>query len=159
MNTPLNSKHLQAYIDTHRLTAVILPMEAHTATVSDAARDLGVSADQIIKSLVFMVKNDPLLVISNGEARVDRRKIAEHIGVGRGRVKFASIDRALDITGFVVGSMPPFGHKSKLRTLVDTAIPGLDEVFGGGGAIDAMMRLASSELIRVTAAEVVPLSE
>jgi prolyl-tRNA editing enzyme YbaK/EbsC (Cys-tRNA(Pro) deacylase) len=155
----MNSADLQNYIDTHTIEAVILPMAEHTPTVPDAAKALQVETDQIIKSLVFMVKNEPLLVISNGEARVDRRKIAEHLGVGRGRIKFASVNRALEITGFIVGSMPPFGHKTKLRTLVDAAIPALPEIFGGGGAIDAMMRLTPSELMRVTTAEVLPLSE
>jgi hypothetical protein len=46
--TPMNSNNLQNFIDTHRLTAVILPMGAHTATVDDAARALGVDTDRII---------------------------------------------------------------------------------------------------------------
>ncbi len=155
----MNSADLQDFIDTNAIAADILPMAEHTPTVPDAARALNVHTDQIIKSLVFMVKKEPILVINNGEERVDSRKIAEYLGVGRGRIKFASVERALQITGFVVGSMPPFGHSTRLRTLVDAAIPSLEEVYGGGGAIDAMMRLTPSELIRVTSAEVLPLSE
>lgn len=154
----MNSIDLQKFIDTHSIEAVILPMDAHTPTVTDAARALGVRAEQVIKSLVFMVKNEPVLAINNGQARVDRRKIAEHLGVGRGRVKFASVDRAAEVTGFIVGSMPPFGHRTRMRTLVDQAILELDEIFGGGGAIDAMMRLTPSELVRVTTPEILPLS-
>mgnify|MGYP000367364501 CR=1 FL=1 len=30
-------------------------------------------------------------------------------------------EQALEITGYVVGSMPPFGHRQKLRTMVDGA--------------------------------------
>ena len=159
MTTPMNSKSLQAFIDTHRLAAVILPMDAHTATVGDAARALGVDADMIIKSLVFMAGKQPILVINNGLARVDRKKLAKYLGMNRKRVKFASAEQALAVTGYVVGSMPPFGHRQELKTLVDLATAGLDTVYGGGGGLDAMMRLSASELLKVTHAEVVDISE
>ena len=159
MKTPLSSKHLQAFIDTHRLAAVILPMDAHTATVGDAARALGVDADRIIKSLVFMAGEQPILVINNGLARVDRKKLAAYLGMNRKRVKFARAEQALAVTGYRVGSMPPFGHREDLRTLVDAATAELDTLYGGGGDIDAMMQLSSSELLKVTHAEVADISE
>jgi Cys-tRNA(Pro) deacylase len=159
MPTPLNRTDLQAFIDTHHLAAVILPMAVHTATVDDAAAALGVDANLIIKSLVFMADSTPILVVNNGLARVDRKKLADCLGMSRKRVKFATVRQALETTGYVVGSMPPFGHRQPLRTLVDTATAGLETVYGGGGGIDAMMRLSPSELLRVTHAEVVDISE
>lgn len=150
---------LQTFIDDQQIQATILPLSEHTLTVGDAARALAVNTDQIIKSLVFHVDGKPLLVINNGLARVDRKKLADYLGVGRKKVKFASPDTAFTLTGFVVGSMPPFGHKQKLPTLVDTAVTQLDIIYGGGGDIDAMMRLTSKELLRVSQAEVVPFSE
>jgi prolyl-tRNA editing enzyme YbaK/EbsC (Cys-tRNA(Pro) deacylase) len=155
----LTSADLQRFIEEQRITATILPMARHTPTVADAAMALGVDTAQIIKSLVFLVDETPLLVINNGLARVDRRKLGAILGVGRKRVRFASPERALAITGYIVGSMPPFGHCQLLQTLVDTAVAGLDMIFGGGGDIDAMMRLTPAELLRVTAAQVCTLSE
>ena len=150
---------LQMFIDDHHIQATILPLSEHTLTVGDAARALAVGTDQIIKSLIFHIDGDPLLVINNGLARVDRRKLADYLGVGRKKVKFASPDKAFALTGFVVGSMPPFGHKQKLRTLVDTAVTPLDIIYGGGGDIDAMMRLSSEELLKVSQAEMTDFSE
>ena len=159
LSDALTSESLQQYIDSGGIDAQIVPLDAHTATVNDAARALGVATEQIIKSLVFMVAGEPLLVISNGTARVDRRKLATHLGIGRGRVKFASADQTVEITGYVVGSMPPFGHRQVLKTLVDPAVTRLETVYGGGGAVDAMLRLTTTELLRVTGAEVVAIAE
>lgn len=159
MPESLTSQDLQQFIATHRIDAAILPMAGHTPTVSDAARELGVVTDQIIKSLVFLTDDGPLLVINNGLSRVDRKKLAVLLGVGRKKVKFATADQALAITGFVVGSMPPFGHRQRLHTLVDPAVMTLDTIYGGGGDIDAMMRLTPRELLKVTRAEVSALSE
>ena len=155
----MNSKDLRKFIDEHQIQATILPLDEPTPTVSDAARALKVENDQIIKSLVFHIEGEPLLVINNGLARVDRKKLAAYLEVGRKRVKFAAPDYALEITGYIVGSMPPFGHKKKLRTLVDVAVTGMDVIYGGGGDINAMMRLTPDELVKLSQAEVAILSE
>ncbi|GAB4457105.1 MAG: YbaK/EbsC family protein [Anaerolineae bacterium] len=156
---PFSSQTLQQYINRHRIAATILPMAEHTLTVPDAARALQVDEEQIIKSLVFVANGEPLLVINNGTARVDRRKVAQRLGVNRKKLKFATPEQALEITGYVVGSMPPFGHRQPLTTFVDPAIAQLEAIFGGGGDIDAMMRLTPAELLRVTNGELLEVSE
>jgi prolyl-tRNA editing enzyme YbaK/EbsC (Cys-tRNA(Pro) deacylase) len=55
--------------------------------------------------------------------------------------------------------MPPFGHRRRLATLVDSAVTTQDLVFGGGGDVDAMLRLTPAELLRVTAAQVAGVAE
>lgn len=155
----MDSKNLQQFIDCHSIAADIIRLEEHTLTVDDAARALDVETDQIIKSLVFQTNGDPLLVINNGLARVDRKKLAAYLGVGRKKVKFADPDHVLEITGFIVGSMPPFGHKNRLRTLIDPAVIRMDTVYGGGGDINAMMKIAINVLLEATQAEVTELSE
>ena len=155
----MNKSDLQQFIDDHQIDAQIIPLDKHTLTVGDAAKALSVSTDQIIKSLVFHVANQPILVINNGLARVDRKRLAAYLGVGRKKVKFASPDTAYAITGYVVGSLPPFGHKQNLRTLVDPAVTAMAEIYGGGGDIDTMMRLTPKALLEVTQAELVSLSE
>jgi Cys-tRNA(Pro) deacylase len=155
----MNRTDLQRFIDRNRIDATLILLDEHTSTVAEAASALGVETDQIIKSLVFKVNDEPLLVINNGLARVDRKKLAAVLGVARKRVKFASPEEALRATGYTVGAMPPFGHLTKLTTLVDTAVTDLDVIFGGGGSIDAMMRMTPSELLKVTGSEVTDLSE
>jgi Cys-tRNA(Pro) deacylase len=154
----MTPEDLQRFIDANGIHATILPMAEHTPTVIDAARALGADTDQIIKSLVFMAKGKPLLVINNGLARVDRRKLADCLEINCKKVRFASPEQALAFSGYMVGSMPPFGHKQALHTLVDTNVPRMDTIFAGGGGIDAMMRLRSQELLRVTRAKVVDVS-
>ena len=152
------NKDLQFFIDENQIIAEILPMEADTPTVPAAARALGVKEKQVIKSLVFLVDGQPTLVIGNGTRRVDNRQIARHFGVGRKRVKMARPDQALEITGYVVGAMPPFGHQIQLKTIVDPGVTAQTKIFGGGGEINAMLRLTPEELLRVTRAEIVDIT-
>lgn len=155
----LTSTDLQRFIDAQQIEATILFLDEHTPTVPDAARALNVEPDQIIKTLVFKVRQEPCLVINNGTARVDRSRLAARLGVGKKQVKFANADEALAITGYIVGSMPPFGHRQKLATFIDPDVMGFEPIFGGGGDINAMLRLSPAELLRVTAAELLPVSE
>ena len=155
----MDKTDLQQFIDDHQIDARIIPLDKHTLTVGDAAKALSVSTDQIIKSLVFHVNKEPILVINNGLARVDRKRLAAYLGIGRKKVKFASPDIAFSLTGYVVGSMPPFGHKKNLRTLVDNAVTAMDAIYGGGGDIDTMMHLTPQTLLAVTQAERVDISE
>jgi len=155
----MDSENLQQFIARYNIAADIISLEEHTLTVGDAARALHVKTDQIIKSLVFQINGDPLLVINNGLARVDRKKLAAYLGVGRKKVKFADPDQVLELTGFIVGSMPPFGHKNRLRTLIDPAVTRMETVYGGGGDINTMMKIAIDVLLEATQAEVTELSE
>lgn len=158
-NGSMTSEDLQRFIDTHGINAIILPMGEKTPTVMDAARVLGVETHRIIKSLIFIANDHPILAINNGTSRVDRRKIADHLKISRNRVKMASPEKALSISGFVVGSMPPFGHRKVLRTLVDKAVSSMNTIFAGGGGIDTMMQIETRELLMVTHAQLVDISE
>ena len=148
------SKSLQTYINQQGIEGIILHLPENTPTVPAAARVLGVNEDQIIKSLVFLVNKQPVLVIANGSQKIDSAKLAAHFGVGKKRVKLASAEKALEITGYIVGSMPPFGHNTRLPTYVDPQVTILDIIYGGGGDIQAMLKLTPAQLLAATEAEV-----
>lgn len=151
MNRPRQtSTDLQLFIDQHQIEAVILHLTEDTPTVPDAARVLGVEAEQIIKSLVFLVNKAPILVIANGTRKVDSRKLAAHFGLGNKRVKLASAEQALAITGYIVGSMPPFGHVTPLPTVIDPQVTRLPLIYGGGGDIHTMLKLTPAQLLEAT---------
>jgi prolyl-tRNA editing enzyme YbaK/EbsC (Cys-tRNA(Pro) deacylase) len=67
----------------------------------------------------------------------------------------ADAPTVLDLTGFPVGTVPPFGHKTRLRTLIDAGVLAQSEVYAGGGAIDALLRIAPGEIVRAANAETV----
>ena len=48
---------------------------------------------------------------------------------------------------------------SRRAAIIDSVTAALDTVYGGGGALDAMLRLTAAELLRVTEAEVVAIAE
>jgi prolyl-tRNA editing enzyme YbaK/EbsC (Cys-tRNA(Pro) deacylase) len=157
----LTDKDLQIWLTQRAIPAKLVYPGVPTPTVLDAANALGVKVAQIIKSLVFLCDGVPHLVIAAGEARISYKKFADTLGMSRRKVKMASPEQALEISGFEVGAMPPFGHKEVLKTLVDSdSIKGDYAVYyGGGGTKDALLELTLAILLEVTGATVVSLTE
>ena len=155
----MNSTDLTAFIAAHHIAAKIIHLSDHTPTVETAAQALGVAVEQIGKSILFLADGSPVLVIANGVNRIDYKGLADYFGLSRKRIKMATADEVLDFAGYTVGSMPPFGHKTKLRTLIDSRLFTQSEIFAGGGDIDALLRITPDEIMRATAGERVELTE
>ncbi len=153
MTGQLTPADLSRYIGEHGISAAIVPMHTDTPTVPAAADALGVAVAQIIKTLVFVVKEMPVVVIASGDAAVDRRPIAERYGVGKKQVKLAAPEAVLRITGYPAGGVPPFGHITQTVVLLDERIRGWDVVYGGGGDDRTLLRVVPAELGRVTQGE------
>ena len=154
----MNASHISAYLCAHDIPGEVVLLPRHTPTVEDAARAVGTSVERVVKSLLFLAADTPVLVIAKGAARVDYKRVADYLGLPRKRVKMADAPMVLEITGFGVGTVPPFGHKSRLRTLIDAGVLAQPEVYAGGGAIDALLRIAPSEIVKATNAETVNVS-
>ena len=155
----MNSIDLVAFIEAQDIEAEIVPLESQTLTVADAAAALGVRPSQIIKTVLFLADGEPVLVIASGLARIGWKRLADYLGVSRRRLKTANANQVAATTGYVVGSVPPFGHKKKLRTIVEESVFDQAVVYGGGGETNALLRLETAELRRIVGAERVALSD
>jgi prolyl-tRNA editing enzyme YbaK/EbsC (Cys-tRNA(Pro) deacylase) len=159
MTPALTPADLQRYLDTHALAGEILHLDVPTPTVETAAQAVGAHPDQIVKSVLFLIEETPILAVAYGTAHIDRRGIADKYGVGRKRVKLADAETVLRFTGYPAGAVPPFGHPHPLPTLLDPGVLQYEQVYAGGGAGNALVRLNPHEILRVTGAELVPLLE
>ena len=151
---------LQQFIDGQEIMAEFLHLNVDTPTVAAAAEALGVDPAQIIKSVLFLADGDPVMVIASGLARLDRKALADFLGVSRRRVKIAGPEQVLTYTGYVAGSVPPFGYRAPIETVVETAVyqqSGI--IYGGGGEIHALMALTVAELRRVVGSRIASLTE
>ena len=157
MTEIFTSSDLQAFMDQQEIPGQILHLDAPTPTVQAAAQAVGVTARQIVKSVLFKVPEESVLTISCGDQLVERRVIASLYGISRKRVKLAPPEVVLELTGFAVGTVPPFGHRTTLRTLLDPRVLKLDEIYAGGGTHNALVRLNPQDIVQITQAEIIDL--
>ena len=127
-----------------------------TRTAQEAAEAVGVTVGQIVKSLVFLAGEEPLLVCASGANRVSLGKLTGLLGRS---VRKASPDEVREATGFAIGGVPPLGHARSLRTLIDQDLFQYDEIWAAAGTPHAVFRTTPAQLREMTRGEVVDLKE
>lgn len=119
-----------------------------TKTAVDAANAIGCEVGQIVKSLVFMADEEPVLALTSGANRVNEGTLAAAAGVGSARR--ATPEEARTATGFAVGGTPPFGFPGPVRTFVDDALLAFEEVWAAAGTPDSVFPLSPGDLVRLS---------
>ena len=83
------SERVQAALDEINLGIRVIEHKTSTATARDAAAAAGCDLGAIVKSLLFMVDGQPVLVLVAGDRMVDARRLAAHFGVSRKKIRMA----------------------------------------------------------------------
>jgi len=149
---------LEQYLKEMGIVAKFFKFEEHTMTVDAAASRLRVGREKIIKSILFIDDSDlPVLGIVTGDKRIDEKKLA--LACEAKRVRRANPSEVRYFTGYDVGAVPPVGHKTKIRTLIDEKVIALDKVIGGGGEIKTLLEISPAEVRRLTNGEVRSISK
>lgn len=128
-----------------------------TRTAVDAAAAVGCDVAQIVKSLVFVADGDPVIALVSGSNRVDLARLAA--ATGTKHVRKADGDEARAATGYAIGGVPPFGHATAVRVVVDQDLVEHDVVWAAAGLPDAVFPIVPADLVRVSGARVVEIAE
>ena len=155
----MNSSDLAKFITENEIEAEIVHLPEDTLTVAAAAEAVNVRPEQIIKSVLFLADGIPVLVVANGLARIQYKRLADELETSRRRVKMANAEQVLAITGYNVGAVPPFGHPTILPALIDSGVLKETVVYGGGGESNALMLLTTNELERVLQGRIVEIAD
>jgi prolyl-tRNA editing enzyme YbaK/EbsC (Cys-tRNA(Pro) deacylase) len=107
-----------------------------TRTAADAARAVGCEVGQIVKSLVFVADDQPVVALVSGAHQLDPERLAAALGAGS--VRRATGDEARAATGYAIGGVPPLAYATQLRVLVDRHLLEHDLVWAAAGLPDAV---------------------
>lgn len=134
-----------------RLHAMGLEISVRTAaasarTAAQAAAAIDCEVGQIVKSLVFLRDEEPVIVLCAGDHRV----AAQRLGLTP-----ASAEQARTATGFAIGGIPPLGHDRPLETIMDESLLRFDTVWAAGGTPETVFGIAPQVLAAAIPAVVV----
>ena len=138
---------------------VTFPDSTHTA--EDAARAVGAELGQIVKSLVFVAPREedavePFIVLVAGPDRVDVARLAAV--VGEPAIRRATAREANDLTGYVIGGIPPFGHRRPIRVVMDPGLGRHETVWAAAGTQNAVFAVSPATLRMLSNAMVAPIA-
>jgi prolyl-tRNA editing enzyme YbaK/EbsC (Cys-tRNA(Pro) deacylase) len=133
------------------LAGEVVEFPVSTRTAGDAAAAIGTSVGQIVKSLVFMAADEPVLVLTSGSNRVDTERLAGELGAP---VRKATAEEVRTATGFAIGGVPPLGHTQRLLVVVDRDLLAFDRLYAAAGTPSAVFPITPADLLRVSGGRV-----
>lgn len=136
---------------TAELGLSIVEQSASTHTAQEAADAVGATVGAIVKSLVFLADDSPILVLASGPNRVNSEALSERLGL---TLRKADADTVKSVTGFSIGGVPPFGHPTALVTVMDEDFFAQQELWAAAGSSTAVFAISPARLQELSGARV-----
>ena len=121
-------------------------------SLQEAARQRGVPAAAVIKTMVVRrSEDDYVFVLVPGDRVIDWAKLRSVLG--ERRLSMPDAEAALEVTGYVRGTITPLGAKRPLSVVTDERVAS-GEVSIGGGAPGVSITIDGEALVAMLAANV-----
>ena len=150
-------ERVRAYLEAHGLADGLFEFEQSTKTAQQAADAMGCELGQIVKSLVFLVGEQPLLALVAGDRRGDTDAISALLGGGK--VRFADADTVRAATGYAIGGVSPFDLPLELPVLADESLARFEIVYPAAGTPASMVCMRRTELLELSGAQVAKIAQ
>ena len=133
--------------------------ENPVTSLEQAASDRGQKPGQVVRSILFRIgENEFLMALVAGPAQISWKVLRKHLG--QSRLTMATENEVLEVTGYRVGTVGPFGLPHPLKVLIDASVLKEEEVSIGSGMRNTAVILKSADLHRALEnSEIVTLTE
>lgn len=128
----------------------VLVLEESSATVDLAAKAIGVEPALIAKTLAIRLKDEDILIVTKGDARIDNKKFK---GFFYTKAKMIDIEEVEQITGHPVGGVCPFGLKSDLKIFLDVSLKQFEYVYPAAGSKNSALKITPDDIQKLTNAQ------
>jgi Ala-tRNA(Pro) deacylase len=125
------------------------------------AKIRGNRIEQSIKSIVVQVRlnrKENIYCLANvpGDCRIDFDRIKNYFNADS--VAFASREKAQELTGCVIGAIPPFSFSDQLQVLADSLIQDNEEVVFNAGRLDRSIFMRLDDYLRIAKPQLVKIA-
>lgn len=141
-STPV-TRALQALNTPHRLFRHSHPV----TSLEQAAQERGQRPAQVVRSILFrLAKDEFLMVLIAGPSQISWPALRSYLGLSR--LTLATPQEVLEVTGYPLGAVSPFGLSRPLRVLIDRSVLKEDEISLGSGEKYATVFLRTDDLLK-----------
>ena len=142
----MSLQSVRAFLAAHAPDLDVLEKSTSTATVAEAAEAHGVHPGQIAKTLSLWLKDEVVLLVLGGDARIDNQKFKAQF---KTKARMLNGDEVAKWTSHPVGGVCPFGLPRALRIFADVTLKKFDVVWPAAGATNAAVRIAPDRLAQL----------
>ena len=145
----MSQKRAENYLEQKGFLDHVIRLEASTATVADAADALGVEPGMIAKTMSFLQDDQPILILTEGTARVENRKYKDTFHIKAKMIPFEEVEQWI---GHAPGGVCPFGINDGVKVYLDESLRRFETVYPAAGDDHSAVTLTIPELEEVAGA-------
>lgn len=127
----------------------VIHLAAFTATVAEAAEALGVEPGMIAKTLSFLQEEKPVLILTEGTAKIDNRKYKDTFHTKAKMIPFEEVETQV---GHAPGGVCPFGINENVTVYLDESLRQFETVYPAAGDDHSAVKLTVDELEKTAGA-------
>ncbi len=151
------SVDLHNFLQSREVPHEISVVEMPARTVSMAAATLGLDESEIGKTLIVQTDDSAVVVMLPGNRRLDVRKLKKITGANK--IKLVDIEELVNLTGYVLGSIPPLAHAKEMPVYVDHRLLRIPVIYTCGGQSNAVLKIKPIDLISAGNAQIVDIAD
>ena len=145
----MSQKKAENYLEQKGFLDHVIRLEASTATVAEAADALGVEPGMIAKTMSFLLDDQPILILTEGTARVENRKYKDTFHIKAKMIPFEEVEQWI---GHAPGGVCPFGINDGVKVYLDESLRRFETVYPAAGDDHSAVKLTIPELEEVAGA-------
>ncbi len=138
---------VKSYFKERGMEDRVLEFPVSSATVELAAQALGCEPCRIAKTLSFLVGEDPILIVTAGDVKIDNPQYRAQFGK---KAKMLKPDQVEEMVGHAVGGVCPFAVKEGVKVYLDESLKRFQTVFPACGSSNSAIELTIPELEEVS---------
>lgn len=146
MATP---EEVKEWLARHRIA--VLDFTERTATAATAAAAVGCSVAEIAKTVLFIVGQTPVAVVTCGDLKVNSSRLKQFFGLS-GKVTLPDPEQVEALTGYAPGGVCPFLLPAELPLVLDSSLGRYECVYAAAGNDRSAVPVTLTRLAELTGA-------
>ena len=139
----MSLEQVKQYFDSLGLGQRVHELAQSSATVEEAAVAVGCEPERIAKTMSFLLGEEPILIVTAGDARIDNKKYKEHF---HQKAKMIPGELVEQYVGHAPGGGCPFVIPEKTRVFLDVSLKRFEIVYPAAGTSNSAVELSIKEL-------------
>lgn len=108
----------------------------------------GIDPQSVVRSVVFKTSSDKFILLAvAGGGRADWGVLRKHLNERKCRM--AEFDEVPEVTGYVVGAVPPIALPNDIKVLVDNSVKSYETVVIGSCVLGFALSLKGADLLKL----------
>ena len=139
----MSIERVREYFKSFGMEEQVLELKDSSATVELAAEALGCKPERIAKTMSFAVADEPILVVTAGDVKIDNAKYKAFFGV---KAKMLTVQEVDELIGHSVGGVCPFAVNEGVKVYLDDSLKRFKTVFPACGSANSAIELTIAQL-------------